>query len=84
MPDIYEEAIHHFFTYYRTNFHQNYLKNSSKRDGNLPDLFKEKYLQCVYLLTTEYAYMCFCCRANTYEKGELIRSVIVTLAKAYF
>lgn len=30
MPDIYEESILHFFTYYRTHFHQNLAKQASK------------------------------------------------------
>ena len=31
MPEIYDEAILHFFTYYRTSFHQNYLKSQPKK-----------------------------------------------------
>ena len=85
VPEIYQESILNFFVYYRSAFHQNHLKqNQIKKEGNLPELFHQRYNQSLYLLTCEYAYLCFCCRISDYDKSELVRTTVTNLARLHF
>jgi hypothetical protein len=69
MPEIYEESILHFFTYYRTTFHEKLIKQTPRREGPVTEIFNERYVQTLYLLSAEYAYMCYCCRVSSYDRG---------------
>jgi hypothetical protein len=39
MPEVYDEAVLKFFTYYRTTFHQNLIKNAPKKEGKITEAF---------------------------------------------
>lgn len=81
VPEVYEEAVLKFFTYYRSNAHLSALK-ALPRDGNFTSLFRERLVLAAYLLSCELAYLNYCCRASP-DTADLLRSTLSSIARAH-
>jgi hypothetical protein len=84
MPDIYTEAILTFFTYYRLTLHQTLAKLPYKKEGRFADLFAERTIHMAYLLSCEYAYQTYCCRATLPDSAEAVKANLTAISRLYF
>jgi hypothetical protein len=83
MPEIYDESILTFFTYYRLTLHQNLIKVPYKKDGEFPHIYAERVIHMIYVISCEYAYQVYCCRANQAESSETVKNNITAITKLY-
>jgi hypothetical protein len=83
MPDVYGEAILTFFTYYRLTLHQGLAKLPHKKEGVFASLFAERAVHMIYLISCEFAYQTYCCRATHPDSSEAVRANITAICKLY-
>lgn len=84
MSEIYQEAVLTYFTYYRLTLHQALAKMPpQKRDGSFAEIYSERLLQLIYLLSCELAYQNSCCRATRADSAETVRNNLTAISKLY-
>lgn len=84
IPEIYEEAVLKFISFYRVSLHENLHKTLQFNPTvKFNEAYRDLFTQSVYILTAEAAYLTYIFRPSSETVIDFTKTTVIKIAEFY-